>query len=117
MKERYRDGHGFQWVDNLVRDVQYAGRTIVRNPAHATAVVAILAIGIGANAAVFSLLDAAMFRALPVTAPDRLVVVDSDTLISYPTFRQLRDSQRALSGVLATTGPQRFALRWQDGTR
>ena len=111
MKERYRDGQG-RWVEHARRDVRYAWRTMVRNPGYAATAIVTLALGIGANTAVFSVVDAAMFRALPVSEPERLVAIDSDRLISYPAFQRFRNEPGALSGVAATTGPQRFVVRW-----
>jgi predicted permease len=112
MKEQYRDRRGWRWMEEVRRDSRLAWRTLVRNPAYACTTIVTLALGIGANAAVFGVIDAAMFRALPVAEPDDLVAVDSDLPITYPAFQRLKSEQRALAGLLATTGPERFVVRW-----
>ena len=62
-------------MDRLWQDVRYAIRTIVQERTFATAVVLTLALGIGANTAIFSVCNAVLFRALPYPQPDRLVMV------------------------------------------
>lgn len=78
VKEDYRDGRGDRpWAD-LVGDVRYALRQLRRNPSLATAAVLTLALGIGANVAIFSAVNAVMLRALPFPAADRLVMLWED---------------------------------------
>src|SRR5262245_43783971 len=84
-------------LSDLSRDCRYALRRLMRAPAHAATVIATLALGIGANAVIFSAIDAVLLRDAPVADPDRLVDVytSSNTLYSnssYPDYFDLRDS-------------------------
>jgi putative ABC transport system permease protein len=70
-----RDQRGLPWIDDLVRDLRYGLRALRRNPLFAAVAVLTLALGIGANTAIFSLADAALMRTLPVSNPRELVVL------------------------------------------
>src|SRR5271170_7592942 len=61
------------WLDNLVRDLKYAIRQLVKNPGFATTAILVLAIGIGASVAIFAFVDAALIKPLPYESPSRLV--------------------------------------------
>jgi predicted permease len=95
-------------ADSLWRDLRYAVRTLRRSPAFASVAVLILALGIGANTAIFGLMDALLIRSLPVSHPEELVLpyrvlsngrLQSDFL--YPIFEQFRDRNRSFSGIFA----------------
>ena len=73
MKERHRDGRTLRAVDDVWRDVRYAVRTLGRRPSFAVVAVLTLALGIGANTAVFSLINDYVFRTLPVRDAESLV--------------------------------------------
>ncbi|MGH7734986.1 MAG: permease prefix domain 1-containing protein, partial [Gemmatimonadales bacterium] len=75
MKELYRDERGLAWVDAVLRDVQYALRSLRKSPGFVVAVVASLAAGIGVNAVVFTVLNAVLFTPLPVRHAEELVVL------------------------------------------
>jgi putative ABC transport system permease protein len=73
VKEQCRDARGTRLIEDLVRDVRYAGRTLRKSPGFTVAAIASLALGIGANTAIFSLIDAAILKSLPVREPERLI--------------------------------------------
>jgi hypothetical protein len=75
VKESVRDVRAGVWLDSLVRDFRYGLRTLAKNPAFTLIAMATLALGIGANTAMFSLLDEVVLRLLPVRDPEKLVIV------------------------------------------
>lgn len=98
------------FLETLAQDTRYALRTLRANPGFAATAVLSLALGIGANTAIFSILNAVMLRSLPVEDPQRLVQVDSSQgRFTNPIWEQVRDRQQAFSGTLAFAG-DRFDL-------
>jgi predicted permease len=98
-------------LDTVCHDVRYALRGIRRAPGSSTIVVATLALAIGANTALFSLLNAIVLRHLPVSEPDRLAVVSvldpattEPLLIYYPTFVEFAARQRVFESVALHVG-------------
>ena len=73
--EAARDQRGLPWLTDLARDLRYGLRALRRNPMFASVAVLTLALGIGANTAIFSLAEAVLLRTLPVTNPRELVVL------------------------------------------
>ena len=91
----------WRWLDGLMGDLRYAVRVLGRQPGFAAVAVLSLGLGIGANAAIFSLMDTLLWRQLPVAEPERLVTFDFGTA-SYYTFRQFQArSKEVLEDVIA----------------
>jgi predicted permease len=96
MKETYRDRRGLRWLDDARRDVHHALRSLRRAPVFAGAAVLTLAVGLTAVTAIFAVLNAFMFRPLPVSHPEELVSIGTgpDTHVQIPhgvSFRDLQD--------------------------
>jgi predicted permease len=104
-KEAHRDARGVRWLEELTRDVGYAGRSLVRTPGFTVAAVSILALGIGSTTAVFSAADAVLFAPLGHAREDRLVRIyeqNSPTnrwAISTADYRGVQEHARRLSAV------------------
>lgn len=77
-RERYRERGRMQWIDEFTHDVRYAARVLVSARGFSTTVVVVLALGIGSNAAIFSVVNALMLQPLPFFEPDRLVMIWED---------------------------------------
>ena len=75
VKEASRDMRGIARLESIVRDLRYAVLSLTSRPAFTLTVIATLALGIGANAAIFTLVDALLLRPLPVSHPEQLVIV------------------------------------------
>src|SRR5947209_8264425 len=94
-------------MHSLWKDVLYAGRTLRNNPGFASVAILSLALGIGANSAIFSFADALMFRPMAVPRTGEVVSVfttsKSDPMgaVSYRDYVDLRDNARTLSGLAA----------------
>src|SRR5688500_14336759 len=93
-REDMRDGRGARWLEDLAMDVRYALRSLRRSPGFAVVAIATLALGIGANAAIFSVVDGVLFRPLPFSTPERLVAISG---LGYKgELLQLRERSRTL---------------------
>ena len=101
-------------IPGMLQDLRYALRMLRKNPAFSGVVIATLALGIGANAAMFSLTDRVLLQRLPVSNPDQLTVISTvdpsdprpDSSFSYPMYQDLRDRNDVFSGVIARGGVQ-----------
>lgn len=111
-KEEYRETAGIRLLENLLRDVRYGIRGLARTPGFTTVAILSLALGTGANTAIFQLLDAVRLRPLPVADPHQLVEIDiaggadgfnhlNGAPLTYPMWEQIRDHQQVFAGVLA----------------
>jgi predicted permease len=114
-KEECREAVGLRLLDEVAGDLRYAFRQLRGTPAFTTAAVLSLALGIGANTAIFTLLDALMWRALPVKDPESLLVVgrsrgaDVLTGFTYPQFDAMRANRDVVE--LAAYSSADFAVR------
>ena len=97
-------------METVVQELKYAIRSLTKRPAFAVMVVVTLALGIGANTAIFSILHALVLQSLPVADPERLVVVSRNQLsLPYPLFRHFEDHSTTLEGLMAfRTTPLRY---------
>lgn len=124
-RERTRDADVIGWLDSLLRDLKLAVRGLRRAPVFAVVAVASLALGIGANTAIFTLIDAVVLRPLPVVGPEELVILgmseeSSDGVLTNPLWEQIRDAETGLTAAAAfshgrfntATGGE---ARWVDG--
>lgn len=105
IKEEHRDARGIRMIDDLVRDLRYAGRQILRAPAFAILAMLCLGLGIGVNTAIFGMVNGLFFRTLAVADADQVVSVrraQGVTAFSYPAYREFRARSNALSGLIAT---------------
>jgi putative ABC transport system permease protein len=73
LREKSRDVWGWSWLENLVQDVRYGSRVLARNPGFTVVAVATLALGVGVNAAMFSVINTTLLTPLPYKNPDRLI--------------------------------------------
>ena len=108
-KDAVRDIGWESWLESVWRDVRYAFRSLRRSPGFAAVAILTLALGIGANTAIFSIVNSLLLRALPVTAPEQLVTLESRSSIdqgfpagwAYPVWDQVRQRSEALGGAVA----------------
>src|SRR5690242_1717269 len=75
-REAYREQRGISMLEKFIQDVRYGLRKLAKNPGFTAVVVLSLALGIGANTAIFSLIDAVMLKMLPVMEPERLTLLN-----------------------------------------
>ncbi|HLY39660.1 MAG TPA: ABC transporter permease [Terracidiphilus sp.] len=119
-REQCREARPAWLIESLLRDLRYGVRGLARNPGFTATAILTLALAIGANATIFSLLDQALIRALPVRDPGELMVLSFAGDVSgqwhseggsspghvhefsYPMYRDLRDKSSVLSGLVAS---------------
>ncbi len=105
--ERSRERWGFVQLEDIRRDIAYGVRQFVRNPGFSVIVVITLALGIGANSAIFSVVDTFLLKSLPVSHPEQLVKIGIKPSGEFEqsAYEYLRDHQKTLTGIIA----------WDDG--
>ena len=121
-KEDYRDRRGVPWLESAVRDLRYGLRGLLRTPGFTLAAVLSLALGIGANTAIFSLFHTLMLRLLPVERPQELLSVYQTGgwmrgPMSYPLFQQIAQRSDLFSGVAGRTGVAKTRFTPRPGDR
>jgi putative ABC transport system permease protein len=108
-KEACRDRHGLPWLETLFQDVRFGLRMLRKNPGFTAIVIVTLALGLGLNTAIFSLIDGFLLRPLPVRHPEQiaaLAVQGKDTPLgalglSYPEFVDFRGQSDSFSAMFA----------------
>jgi len=118
VKEKCRDMRGARFVDELWQDARYGLRMLLKNPSFAAVVVLTLALGIGANTAIFSVVNAVLIRALPYHDPEHLVMLWTDNPSWNVGFNELpptptdlldwRSQAQSLDQIAA------FKVAWAD---
>src|SRR3954469_14656477 len=122
IQEATRDVHGWRWLEYLAQDVRYALRVFRRNPGFALVAILSLALGVGANTALFQVVDAVRLRSLPVADPGGLLQVrlaDMDgargnfetwrPAVTHPIWQAIEARQQAFAGLFAWGGDE-FSL-------
>ena len=108
MKEEHRDARSVRWIDTLLKDVRYGLLLLARDPGFAAVAIGVMAIGIGANTAMFSLVDAVLLKPLPYPDPDRIVRVwerrprrraTASATLNFLDWKRLSTSFEALSAT------------------
>jgi predicted permease len=135
VQEECREARGVTFLETLGQDLRFGFRMLRKSPGFTLVVVLTLALGIGANTAIFTLVNAVMLRSLPVRDPQQLVVAEwsarnrphhvgtssfgdcqdyqgmrSDCSLSYPMFQQIRDQTDLFANVMAFAGPAQLDL-------
>jgi predicted permease len=113
LQEKSHMAWGWEWLESFVQDASYGSRAMLRSPALTIVALLSLALGIGANTAIFSLLDAVMLRSLPVKEPTQLILLGKGTasgitndfamtqLYSYPFYRRMQAENQVFSDTAA----------------
>ena len=127
IKEKSHTTWGWDWLEDFFEDIGYGFRSMLRSPALTAVALLSLALGIGANTAIFSFLDAVMLRSLPVKDPSQLVLLGegddygvtdaygSTTLYSYPFYRQMQQKNAVFSDVAAICSTEKSVHGTIDG--
>ncbi len=106
-------------LDTLWQDAKYSFRMLSQNPGFASVAILSLALGIGANTAIFTLIDTVLLRSLPVQNPEQIVVaaINPDkpsTGFNYPDYEYIRDHNKSFAGVISVGGFQGAAMQVPD---
>jgi predicted permease len=117
-KEECREARGVRPLENILRDISYSVRVLLKSYAFTIVVVLTLALGIGANTAIFSFANGILLRPLPYPQSDRLAIVDETALkrgvdsmsVSYPNFLDWREQNTVFEDIGLHFGTSRFAL-------
>ncbi len=125
-KEATRRADILPSIETVMQDLRYALRSLRKNPGFATAAILSLALGIGANTAIFSLLNAVVLRQLPVDDPKQLVQLtytfpsngpnNWNSWFGYPQLDAFRTQSKTLSGVFGGTGLGRVSIEFNGAS-
>src|SRR5262249_10335024 len=105
--------------DEMFQDLRFGMRMMLKSKIFTIVAVLSLALGIGANTAIFSLIDALLLKMLPVAEPQRLAFFAiagqrSEDVFPYPFYQQFRNRIRSFSGVIAATGARRMRMTMSE---
>jgi hypothetical protein len=122
-KERQREERSLLWLEQTRQDVRSAFRTFAKSPGFTAVALLSLALGIGANTAIFSFVNAILLKSLPVPHPAELVSIlaiadnkDVDTALSYPAIHELEKRNKVLDGLLGPVcGARESDVGWRRG--
>jgi macrolide transport system ATP-binding/permease protein len=122
-KEECRDARQIAWLQDLLPDIHYGLRILAKSPGFTLVAVLTLTLGIGANAAIFSILDPLLLQPLPVQNPDELVWISSTGTLGRPaqgseieTYYAYRDKASAFASVVAFSGIAPYDISY-DGRK
>jgi predicted permease len=110
VQEQSREIRLWGALEGIGQDIRYALRGLRRNPVFAVTAIASLGLAIGANTAIYSIVDAALLRPLPVPQPDKLFLLtapNADDTFSYPLYERLRDASGDSAGIGLFAAPNR----------
>ncbi|HXT15077.1 MAG TPA: ABC transporter permease [Gemmatimonadaceae bacterium] len=129
-KEASRDSRGTARIESVIQDLRYAARSLRHRPGFTLAVVLTLGLGIGANTAIFTLVDALMLRTLPVPHAEQLVSIGDPAAVnggwhgspqedyqSYPVYADVRDGNTVLTDMYASGRTSDFDVNFDQNNQ